>query len=89
MIMVIAEQEANRNYEEYLAAIGTGPCSQDMVMRADVKLTIEQVRHLRHGQKGYREIICVALLIGHREFIALSKMIKDHLEQNVDVLHLL
>jgi len=34
--------EANRNYEEYLAAIGTGPCSQDMVMRADVKLTIEQ-----------------------------------------------
>ena len=36
-------QEANRNYEEYLAAIGTGPCSQDMVMRADVKLTIEQV----------------------------------------------
>lgn len=34
--------EANRNYEEYLAAIGTGPCSQDMVMRADVKLSIEQ-----------------------------------------------
>ena len=36
-------QEANRNYEEFLAAIGTGPCSQDMVMRAAVTLTIEQV----------------------------------------------
>jgi len=34
--------EANRNYEEFLAAIGTGPCSQDMVMRAAVTLTIEQ-----------------------------------------------
>ena len=43
MINVIDDQEANRNYEEYLAAIGTGPCSQDMVMRADVKLSIEQV----------------------------------------------
>ena len=43
LITVTDEQEANRNYEEYLAAIGTGPCSQDMVMRADVKLTIEQV----------------------------------------------
>ena len=43
LIMVFNEQEANRNYEEYLAAIGTGPCSQDMVMRADVKLNIEQV----------------------------------------------
>ena len=42
-ITTICTQEANRNYEEYLAAIGTGPCSQDMVMRADVKLTIEQV----------------------------------------------
>ena len=43
MINDIDDQEANRNYEEYLAAIGTGPCSQDMVMRADVKLSIEQV----------------------------------------------
>ena len=68
--MVIAEQEANRNYEEYLAAIGTGPCSQDMVMRADVKLTIEQVWHL-----SYCEIICVALLIGQRELITMSKRV--------------
>lgn len=30
------------NYEEYLALLGTGPCSQDMVMRADMVLTIEQ-----------------------------------------------
>ena len=45
-IIVIDDQEANRNYEEYLAAIGTGPCSQDMVMRADVKLTIEQVNEI-------------------------------------------
>ena len=45
-IIIIHDQEANRNYEEYLAAIGTGPCSQDMVMRADVKLTIEQVKKL-------------------------------------------
>ena len=35
-------QEANRNYEEYLAAIGTGPCSQDMVMRADMVMFINQ-----------------------------------------------
>ena len=32
------------NYEEYLAAIGTGPCSQDLVMRAGMVLRIEQVR---------------------------------------------
>ena len=49
IIITIHEQEANRNYEEYLAAIGTGPCSQDMVMRADVKLTIEQVKKLVNG----------------------------------------
>lgn len=50
-------QEANRNYEEFLAAIGTGPCSQDMVMRAAVTLTIEQVAmvtgasRMTHGQE--------------------------------------
>ena len=31
------------NYEEYLGAIGTGPCSQDLVMRAGVVLRIHQV----------------------------------------------
>ena len=31
------------NYEEYLAAIGTGPCSQDLVMRAGMVLRINQV----------------------------------------------
>jgi len=30
------------NYEEYLAAIGTGPCTQDMVMRAGMVLRINQ-----------------------------------------------
>eukprot|EP00092_Neocalanus_flemingeri_P004909 GFUD01005282.1.p1 GENE.GFUD01005282.1~~GFUD01005282.1.p1 ORF type:complete len:351 (-),score=116.66 GFUD01005282.1:309-1361(-) len=30
------------NYEEYLAAIGTGPCSQDLVMRAGMVLRIKQ-----------------------------------------------
>ena len=32
----------SKNYEEYLAAIGTGPCSQDMVMRADMVLVVAQ-----------------------------------------------
>ena len=31
------------NFKEYLAAIGTGPCSQDMVMRAGMVLRIQQV----------------------------------------------
>ena len=31
------------NYEEYLSAIGTGPCSQDLVMRAGMVLRINQV----------------------------------------------
>jgi copper(I)-binding protein len=31
------------NYEEYLAAIGTGPCSQDLVMKAGIVLIITQV----------------------------------------------
>jgi len=30
------------NYEEYLAAIGVGPCSQDLVMRAGMVLRINQ-----------------------------------------------
>merc|ERR1711874_395053 len=30
------------NYEEYLAAIGTGPCTQDLVMRAGMVLRISQ-----------------------------------------------
>merc|ERR1712106_187815 len=30
------------NYEEYLSAIGTGPCSQDLVMRAGMVLRINQ-----------------------------------------------
>jgi len=34
--------EASKNYEEFLAAIGTGPCSQDMVMRADMVMVISQ-----------------------------------------------
>ena len=32
----------SKNYEEFLAAIGTGPCSQDMVMRADMVMEIAQ-----------------------------------------------
>lgn len=38
----IFKLEANRNYEEYLCAIGTGPCSQEMVLRAAVTLTVTQ-----------------------------------------------
>jgi len=38
----IYKLEANRNFEEYLCGIGTGPCSQDMVMRSAVTLTITQ-----------------------------------------------
>jgi len=30
------------NYEDYLGKVGTGPCSMDMVMRADMVLSIEQ-----------------------------------------------
>ena len=33
------------NYEKYLEKIGTGPLSLNMVMRANVVLTITQVRH--------------------------------------------
>jgi hypothetical protein len=32
----------SKNYEEFLAVIGTGPCSQDMVMRADMVMVIAQ-----------------------------------------------
>ena len=32
----------SKNYEEFLSAIGTGPCSQDMVMRADMVVVIAQ-----------------------------------------------
>ena len=32
----------SKNYEEFLSAIGTGPCSQDMVMRADMVMVIAQ-----------------------------------------------
>ena len=31
------------NYEEFLAAIGTGPCTQDLVMRAGMVLRITEV----------------------------------------------
>ena len=37
------KHSASINYEEYLAAIGTGPCSQDLVMRAGMVLRINQV----------------------------------------------
>ena len=37
------KHSASINYEEYLSAIGTGPCSQDLVMRAGLVLRINQV----------------------------------------------
>ena len=46
---------SNNNYDRFLAAVGAGPLSSNMVLRARINLTIKQVRE--EGEEGRRELI--------------------------------
>ena len=48
----------NKNYDQFLAAVGAGPLSSNMVLRAKVNLSIKEVNsfylNLSSKQKGWR-----------------------------------
>ena len=43
---------SNNNYDRFLAAVGAGPLSSNMVLRARINLTIKQVRRGGGGGVG-------------------------------------
>ena len=49
---------SNNNYDRFLAAVGAGPLSSNMVLRARINLTIKQVRGEREEEAGRTDIEC-------------------------------
>ena len=55
----------SKNYEEFLSAVGTGPCSQDMVMRADMVMFITQ-EHDKQWRIANETLIKAKSIRGYR-----------------------